>query len=440
MSISSASLTQNSSISLSKEITCVSPALPSKNQAPFVLYKRLSETPRGRHGRGVTQHTPIAIDGNAALATFITNEGLSGEGTSASPYIIDNFRIDANTTDGIKIQNTDAHLIIRNCTIEGRQVKYKKGISLDNVTNTQINNNMVYTNWYGINLGFSSNNMLYENTVYNSQGIGIMLKYSNDNKLIMNTASYNRWDGVMLDISSNNMLIGNNVSHNNENGIEISPYPFFGDVGEVYSHNTTLTGNTVANNSNYGVVLDSKSNCTRVFYNSFVGNNPSVSTQATDDGLDNVFTYNYWDEWTAPDTNGDQFVDNSYTIDGSATNQDAFPLIVPFTYNENRDGDFDGDGMPNWYEIVMGLNVTSNDSTEDLDNDGLSNLEEYQLGTHPNDPDTDWDGLDDRDEVQIYTTDPRNSDSDLDDIPDGWEVNNHLNPLINDATNDPDSD
>lgn len=53
----------------------------------------------------------------------------------------------------------------------------------------------------------------------------------------------------------------------------------------------------------------------------------------------------------------------------------------------------------------------------DIDNDGLSNNRECDLGTDMNNSDTDSDGMSD-----------------------GWEVTNALNPLANDANDDPDND
>ncbi len=45
--------------------------------------------------------------------------------------------------------------------------------------------------------------------------------------------------------------------------------------------------------------------------------------------------------------------------------------------------------------------------------------------------DTDGDGLDDNDEITLYGTEPANRDSDGDFLPDGWEVQNSLDPLVN---------
>ena len=37
-------------------------------------------------------------------------------------------------------------------------------------------------------------------------------------------------------------------------------------------------------------------------------------------------------------------------------------------------------------------------------------------------------------------TNPENPDTDGDGMPDGWEVQNNLNPLMNDAAGDPDAE
>ncbi len=89
------------------------------------------------------------------------------------------------------------------------------------------------------------------------------------------------------------------------------------------------------------------------------------------------------------------------------------------------DNDVDDDGMDDVWETDNGLDPTDpSDATGDPDNDDLTNLEEFQEDTDPNDSDTDNDGL-----------------------PDGWEVDNDLDPLddgttdvINGPEGDPDDD
>jgi hypothetical protein len=60
--------------------------------------------------------------------------------------------------------------------------------------------------------------------------------------------------------------------------------------------------------------------------------------------------------------------------------------------------DWDADGIPDDWEIRYGLNPWANDANLDSDGDGLTNLEEYELGTDPFNPDTDGDGILDGDE------------------------------------------
>ncbi len=92
-------------------------------------------------------------------------------------------------------------------------------------------------------------------------------------------------------------------------------------------------------------------------------------------------------------------------------------------------------------------------TTGDSDNDGLSDAQEAVIGTDPQNPDTDGDGLldgpevlehgcdplrrdtdsdflNDWDEVNIYGTDCNNPDTDGDGIPDGLEVMQGTDPLV----------
>ena len=64
----------------------------------------------------------------------------------------------------------------------------------------------------------------------------------------------------------------------------------------------------------------------------------------------------------------------------------------------------------------------------DSDGDGLSDSEEAALGTSSRKPDTDNDGLFDRDEVKVYFTNPLVADTDGDGFMDGPEVANGYNP------------
>ena len=99
---------------------------------------------------------------------------------------------------------------------------------------------------------------------------------------------------------------------------------------------------------------------------------------------------------------------------------DGLSNLQEFTLGSNpAASDTDADGMPDGWEQQYGFNLLSNtDAAEDADNDQLSNQREFALGTLPNNPDTDADGM-----------------------PDGWEVQYNLNPKdASDAASDKDND
>ena len=105
-----------------------------------------------------------------------------------------------------------------------------------------------------------------------------------------------------------------------------------------------------------------------------------------------------------------------------------------------QDADTDDDGLPDGWEVAHGLNPLVNDAAGDPDGDGLTNLQEHGSGTDPQDADSDDDGLTDEVEVVTHGTNPRTADTDGDGLADAWEVANGLNPLVADASEDPDGD
>lgn len=84
---------------------------------------------------------------------------------------------------------------------------------------------------------------------------------------------------------------------------------------------------------------------------------------------------------------------------------------VTINDNDNANQDTDGDGMSDQFEDANGLNKNDPaDAGLDPDKDNLSNLEEFNNNTNPNNPDTDGDNFNDGTEV-TKGTDPNNASS-----------------------------
>lgn len=118
--------------------------------------------------------------------------------------------------------------------------------------------------------------------------------------------------------------------------------------------------------------------------------------------------------------------------------------LSPSAIDGPTDQDFDG--MPDDYEDMFPgiLDKTVDDAGDDSDvtngnptPDGLTNIQEFQLGTDPSDPDSDDDGIFDGEEVEegtdTFITLPLVDDTDGDGLKDGEETSD-ANGFITDPT------
>lgn len=98
-----------------------------------------------------------------------------------------------------------------------------------------------------------------------------------------------------------------------------------------------------------------------------------------------------------------------------------------FTLTDDLNGynnkvNYEEETYDGYYQAGIGLIFVSGAGSSDKDGDGLTKSEEKELGTDPNNPDTDADGLKDGEEVLTYLTNPLNPDTDGDGLKDGEEV------------------
>ena len=137
----------------------------------------------------------------------------------------------------------------------------------------------------------------------------------------------------------------------------------------------------------------------------------------------------------------------------SIGNRDATSLGLSYNYFQSfydhvrldlsASTDSDNDGLPDSWENLYFGSPTAADPAANPDHDGLTNLQEFQRGTHPVNPDTDGDTLSDGAEVNgtlnpwnsgvLGTppgtpTDPLKADSDNDGFRDDFEIANATDP------------
>ncbi|MFC1618021.1 hypothetical protein ACFL2B_01950 [Patescibacteria group bacterium] len=119
----------------------------------------------------------------------------------------------------------------------------------------------------------------------------------------------------------------------------------------------------------------------------------------------------------------------SFTCDDMRSEENRPPaeatdISLPEQSQANAPQDSDSDGLTDLEEQDLGTNYLQADS----DNDGILDKEEAEGVTSPIDSDTDNDGLSDLEEAE-YGTDPERADTDGDTFLDGEEVRNNYDPL-----------
>ena len=204
--------------------------------------------------------TIIVRDGHY-LENVKVNKSLTIQSENESANCI----IQAENLYNCVFEVTSDYVNISGFTVEGRD----RAIYLDNVDYCNIANNNCSTDKYaGIELCFSNNNTLTNNTASNSHyGHGITLYSSSNNTLTNNTVS-NNWEGISLCYSSNNSLTNNIVLSNSPFGIILSD-----------SSNNILTNNNISNNDEQGIYLSGS-------HNNILTNNMFIN-----DGIDVYYSY-----------------------------------------------------------------------------------------------------------------------------------------------------
>jgi len=231
------------------------------------------------------------------------------------------------------------HVTLVNCT--GITVKNlnltnnEEGIQLAFTENSAITQNTITNNGAGIFFYGSSRNNISTNYIAHNEDNGISIR-GGGNTLFGNTIINNGGNGVLLYFSNYNIIRGNNITKNNR-GIDIYGSQYNSISGNSITNNSIdglwlfgsysnyLLGNNLTDNQvSIDFQMDSSSN--RIYYNNFVNN----EVHFEDVGVnfwDNSIVGNYWSDYRGIDWDRDGIGDTPYIIDEN--NRDNHPMMEP---------------------------------------------------------------------------------------------------------------
>ena len=300
-------------------------------------------------------HGPIYIDYDD---NFTTPYGFPGSGTAVDPYRIENYNITVSGDYPILFSgNNTKHFVIQNCYLktdtnigiylgkyyemgEGTVnildniiiTEFQDGIQLYGGNYSEIKGNTIITNDAGIYMEYAEYSVVSGNIITPSDEVGIYLGHSPNSTISRNNCTGGT-SGIELYDCSDSSLSHNNFS-SNDYGIylnevsrgNVSNNILLGNSDDGISTNhcydTVFTNNLLQENTNYGIYLNSNSDNNILHHNAFIDNNMGGTSQAFDNGANNVWYEtatsegNYWSEW----------VSGSYSIDGIAGSVDPYPL------------------------------------------------------------------------------------------------------------------
>jgi len=330
----------------------------------------------------VSTNTDGGISLGSSNSNTIANNIISHNGNGISLYSSTNNTLLSNKMvgDGIYIdgylgylEHWNTHIIDTSNTVNGKPVYYWKNyaggtvplgagqIILANCTDVIITNQNVTNGSAGIQVGYSSNNTISNNTnlggiflfssmnniISSNKGSGVYLEASRNNTIASNSASdtggiglvfsnnntvtnnnaSNNFYGIFLGHSNNNTVTNNNASFNNCDGIAL-----------LFSNNNIIANNTLSQNNLRGI-FNNGSHDNLIYHNNFIDNTKQAYDPSYTNQWDNGYPSggNYWSDYTGVDEcsgpnqdvcpDPDGIGDSPYIID--ADSKDRYPLMSP---------------------------------------------------------------------------------------------------------------
>lgn len=308
-------------------------------------------------------HLPIHINGDDAFTRPFSGV-TSGSGAPEDPYVIENWRVLPRFLPGthplIHIENTDAHVVVKNCSIRGVHVGnliWNEGIYLHYTSNVTIDSCVIENCFTGIWIHNATHNMARD-CLLKGDNCGVYIRRSSHNVVSGCEADVCDLLGICISwgndpydehehVPSSYNTIKNCVCHgmyghdeymgagvylcclSQSTGNLIRNVTCYDNQYGIFLHNwiyhTTVYGCTLQEND-YGLrVYTGGDNC--VYHNAFIDN----GMQAYDPNVDAWCNHscgegNYWSDYSGSDADGDGVGDVPYHIPGG-DNLDRYPLM-----------------------------------------------------------------------------------------------------------------
>ena len=296
---------------------------------------------------------PIWDDGHNGSVIYINDNGLvwndwawantrtwcSGSGTFDHPYVISDLVIDAKGIGScVKIENSDLHFIINNCTLKNSgSTVGDGGIYLKQVNNgTLSKNNCSNNNRNGIYLESCEKISVSDNTLNNNSDSGLFIINSNYSTFTGNSAKNNTLHGIYIEYGEHNLFLVNSIYNNSLIGIYLCSSDY-----------NNFSGNHIYDNIKIGILVDDidfSSDNNLYYYNWFIQNGINAKDNGTNNKWDNGTIGNYWHDYSGCDANNDGKGELPYYISGDAMAIDNFPICSVKCSSPGNGGSGSGGG------------------------------------------------------------------------------------------------
>ncbi|TFG27653.1 hypothetical protein EU528_12440 [Candidatus Thorarchaeota archaeon] len=336
----------------------------------------------------LSEHAPIAINGNEDLTSQAANEGWLGTGSEDSPIVIADMKIKSESS-GIRIEEVSLYFVIENCLIEPYEMESDPhfGIFIENCHHASIEMCVVVGYNIGIFLGNADNAYVYRTEIMSS-GFGVFVNESSavwlhsldiivcDIGIRLNHTLYAFIDQTIIDypiesgiecIKDSGTLLRHNALYGPQQGVVVAESENW-VMEETMIHSCGIgidmidvsggfvLRSMISNCSLYGINLNTHTtNITTV--QCWLG--PNNTQNAQDNGVGNHWCEdysqigNYWSDFSG---------EAPYLIPGDAMSLDLYPTSL--------------DDAPDWNDVITGEgapidNTTASSSVTNTDYDSL---------------------------------------------------------------------